>query len=64
LSLPGIEGKVKRYDWVKLTFNDIQGKKVTKVFKGFDARIVQHEIDHLDGILFIDKAVEMRNLKD
>ena len=55
LSLPGIEWKVKRYKWVKVSFYDIEGKKHQKIFYDFNARIVQHEIDHLDGILFVDK---------
>ncbi len=55
LSLPGIEWKVKRYNWVKVSFYDINGQKHQKIFYDFNARIVQHEIDHLDWILFIDK---------
>ena len=55
LSLPGIEWKVKRYNWVEVSFYDIKGQKHQKTFYDFNARIVQHEIDHLDWILFIDK---------
>lgn len=62
LSLPGIEGLVKRYDWVKVKFQDETGKKITKMYKGFDARIVQHEIDHLNGVLFIDKATKLQKI--
>lgn len=62
LSLPGIEWKVKRQDWVKVKFQDVYGKHVTKTYKWFDARIIQHEIDHLDGILFIDKAKHIRKV--
>ena len=60
LSLPGIEWLVKRYDWIKVKFQDATGKKLTKTYKDFDARIIQHEIDHLDGILFIDKLVKSK----
>ena len=37
-----------------MQFNDIRGKLVVKTYKGFDARIIQHEIDHLNGIVTID----------
>lgn len=62
LSLPGIEGMVKRFDWVKVRFQDTDGKYTTKTYKGFDARIIQHEIDHLNGILFTDKAVNLQKI--
>ncbi|ABR30698.1 peptide deformylase [Thermosipho melanesiensis] len=54
LSLPGIFENVERYKWVKLKFQDEYGKVQTRLFEGYSARIVQHERDHLDGILFID----------
>lgn len=62
LSLPHIEGDVKRFDRIKLQFQDVHGKSITKTYKWFDARIIQHEIDHLDGILFIDKATNLRKV--
>lgn len=52
LSIPNIWGKVKRKKLVKLTWQDQHGKSYTKVFNGFVATIIQHEVDHLDGILF------------
>ncbi|WP_126993163.1 peptide deformylase [Thermosipho globiformans] len=54
LSLPGIFEDVERYKWVKLRYQDEYGKVQEKLFEGYSARIVQHERDHLDGILFID----------
>ena len=60
LSLPGIEWLVKRYDWIKVKFQDATGKKLTKTYKKYKTRIIQHEIDHLDGILFIDKLVKSK----
>lgn len=63
LSLPGIEGKVKRYNQVKVRFFEPSGKELVKTYKWFDARIIQHEVDHLDGILFIDKAENVWRLK-
>ncbi len=60
LSIPNTFGKVKRYKKVVCDYFDQQGRKKTIVAHGLLARIIQHEIDHLDGILFIDKA---RNIK-
>lgn len=59
LSLPKITGRVKRYDHVKVKFTDIQNQTHTQIYKGFDARVIQHEIDHLDGVMFIDIAEEI-----
>lgn len=41
--------------WVKVTFLDPEGKKYVMKLENLAARIIQHEIDHLDGILFTDK---------
>lgn len=54
LSLPGHWGPVNRAVWVKLKFTDTKGHEKVMVFEGFEARIVQHEVDHLDGKLFVD----------
>jgi len=54
LSLPGKWGPVARSVWVKVKFMDIKGKERVMIFEDFEARIVQHETDHLNGILFID----------
>lgn len=56
LSVPGESGDVERWSWVKLAFLDIDGHKYAMRLENLAARIVQHEIDHLDGILFTDKA--------
>lgn len=58
LSLPKAEGTVIRHAEIKVSYQDLQGKIKTKKLTGFDSVIVQHEIDHLDGVLFIDKMVE------
>lgn len=60
LSVPGEKGEVRRWTTVRLTFLDIDGKKQILNLDHLSARIVQHEIDHLDGILFIDKVEEER----
>ena len=60
LSVPGVYGEVKRAKKINCTFLDKKGKKIKIQAKSLMACVVQHEIDHLDGILFIDKA---RNIK-
>jgi peptide deformylase len=59
LSLPGVWGLVERAKMVSVEAFNRQGKKVSLKAKGFEAIKFQHEIDHLDGILFIDKAAEV-----
>lgn len=48
-------GKVPRYDQIKLTYFDEEGNQHHKIEQGFYARVIQHEIDHLNGVLIIDK---------
>ncbi len=55
LSFPGIWLKIKRRKEVEVKALDKEGKGIRMEAKGLTARILQHEIDHLDGILFIDK---------
>jgi peptide deformylase len=55
LSVPNIYGKVPRYSKVKIKALDINGNEIKLLAKGFLARILQHEIDHTKGALFIDK---------
>lgn len=54
LSLPWEKGKVKRFNYIKLNFIDENKSKKSLVLNWLSARIVQHEIDHLNWILFID----------
>ena len=55
LSLPGIFGEVERSKSIKVSSIDAEGKPISLEAAGLKARIVQHELDHLDGILFIDR---------
>ncbi|MFO7928064.1 MAG: peptide deformylase, partial [Candidatus Humimicrobiaceae bacterium] len=55
LSLPGIREQVERYKKVRLKAQDVKGKDTEMVAEGMLARILQHETDHLEGILFIDR---------
>ena len=56
LSIPGIQGEVERHEAVTVKGLNRQGRPMTIKAKGWLARIFQHEIDHLDGILFVDRA--------
>ena len=58
LSLPGQWGDVKRYKKITVSYLDTKGEKRTLKLKKFNARVVQHEVDHLDGILFTDYLEE------
>lgn len=60
LSVPNIWGHLKRPSRVKLRFMDINGKMQEKEFSGFLATIIQHETDHLDGILFTKRVLEQK----
>lgn len=56
LSIPGLYGDVERAAMVEVDALDRKGREITVELEGLSARVVQHEIDHLDGILFIDKV--------
>lgn len=56
LSVPNFEGEVERAEYVECEFLDRKGKKIRIATDGILAIIIQHELDHLDGVLFIDKA--------
>ena len=57
LSVPTIRGKVERYTDIEVTYYNEKGEKIIKQVKGFTARDIQHECDHLDGIVFLEKVV-------
>ncbi|MDY6825688.1 MAG: peptide deformylase [Bacillota bacterium] len=59
LSIPGCYGEVSRAERVTVTAMDRAGKEFLLEAEGFLARILQHEMDHLDGILFTDKAIRI-----
>ncbi|MEU9154708.1 peptide deformylase [Streptomyces sp. NPDC048417] len=61
LSVPGYQAVVARHAEVRLRGQDEHGRAVDEVFTGWPARIVQHETDHLDGTLYLDRA-ELRSL--
>lgn len=55
LSIPGIRGLIPRYTKISVSYVDRFGKKKQKNYTDFIARIFQHELDHLDGIVFLDR---------
>lgn len=62
LSIPEIREDVLRQPRVRLQYQDENFKKHDEVFEGIAARIIQHEYDHLDGILFVDKVNSLRKI--
>lgn len=64
LSLPGYYGEVTRFDFVKVEYFTREGKKTTIKARDFTSRCLQHEIDHLNGILYIDHIRKGRLFND
>lgn len=64
LSVPGRFGIVKRAREAVVEYSDVRGRKNTLKLEGLNARIIQHEIDHINGILFVDKMVREIDAKD
>jgi peptide deformylase len=60
LSLPHYYGPLKRGEYLKIEYMNEKGQILEKEFKGFDAQIILHEIDHLDGILFVDRLLQQK----
>jgi len=60
LSLPNYYGPLKRDPYLKLKYLDENGKETIEVFRGFPAQIILHEIDHLNGVLFIDHLLKQK----
>ena len=59
LSVPGLRGVVPRYTKLRYTGTDEEGNAIDRVAEGFHARVVQHECDHLDGILYPQRMQDM-----
>ncbi len=62
LSVPGLAGMVRRSDHLTCTYQTLAGESVTFEAFGFHARVLQHECDHLDGVLYIDKLADPTSL--
>jgi peptide deformylase len=61
LSVPGMRGLVPRYRRLRYQGADPHGEPIDRTVEGFHARVVQHEVDHLDGILFPQRVRDLRN---
>ena len=61
LSVPGMRGLVPRYRSLRYRGYDQYGDRIDRSVSGFHARVVQHEVDHLDGILYPMRIADMRN---
>ena len=62
LSVPGIRGLVPRFRRLRYQGFDVNGAPIDRTVEGFHARVVQHEADHLDGILYPQRMRDLRNL--
>ncbi|WP_207481379.1 peptide deformylase [Arenibaculum pallidiluteum] len=62
LSIPGLRGAVPRHARIRYTGFDIGGNPVSVEAAGFHARVVQHELDHLDGVLYLDRMEDFGRL--
>ena len=62
LSFPGLYGTTRRPHYLKVKALDETGQPFERIFEDFDAILVHHEIDHLDGILFIDRIEQLEDL--
>jgi peptide deformylase len=61
LSVPGLRGLVPRVTHLRYSGFDLAGAPLERTVEGFHARVVQHEVDHLDGILFPQRVRDLRN---
>lgn len=62
LSIPGIRGEVPRYQAIEVEYTGRDGKLYKQALTDFVARIFQHELDHLDGIVFVDRVESTQDL--
>ena len=62
LSIPGLRGQVRRRLKLELSGLDHDAKPFTRVYEGFPARVVQHEADHLNGFVYLDRMDGLKTL--
>ncbi|MEY3289031.1 MAG: peptide deformylase [Pseudomonadota bacterium] len=62
LSIPGIRALVPRYQEIQITYNNEQGDLVEARLEGFVARVFQHEFDHLEGMVYLDRVEDNRDI--
>ncbi|MGH3834668.1 MAG: peptide deformylase [Pseudonocardiaceae bacterium] len=61
-SVPGLMGLVPRAEAITVEYTSADGKDITEYYSGYVARVIQHEIDHLDGVEFVDRMKSMQSL--
>jgi len=62
LSIPGLRGMVPRHERIKVKARDFDGRAISFTADGFHARVIQHEFDHLNGVVFLDRMTSMDSL--
>lgn len=62
LSYPDLRGRVPRHESVRVRYLDRSAEERTRQFEGFEARVLQHEIDHLNGRLFVERMEDLESL--
>jgi peptide deformylase len=63
LSFPGIYADIERHRDIVVTYRDLQGGEQTMPATGFLARVIQHEMDHLEGVLFVDRLTPVDRIR-
>jgi peptide deformylase len=63
LSVPGLRGAVPRWTKIRYRGHDLEGRAIDRTVEGFHARVVQHECDHLDGVLYPQRMTDLRLLQ-
>ena len=63
LSIPDIRDMVTRPEWIRVEYQDIKGKARTIEADGLLARVIQHEVDHINGVLFVDRLTPARRMR-
>jgi len=62
LSVPELAGRVPRWSRIRYRFTDLEGRRHERLAEGFHARVVQHECDHLDGLLYPQRMTDLKSL--
>ena len=62
LTVPGIRGLVSRHRTIRVRYRARDGALIEKEYEGFLARIFQHEVDHLEGLVFLDRMESTKDL--
>jgi peptide deformylase len=58
-SLPGLAGEIAKHKYIKYTYQNLKGEWITVSASGFHAKVIQHELDHLNGITYVERMTDM-----